>query len=92
MDPLDTSLKIAGSGLAAQSARLRVISENMANAQSTGRTPGSDPYSRKTITFVNELDRVSGANLVRVDNIGADQALSVSSMIPGIPRRIPMEM
>ena len=43
MDPLTASLKIAASGLEAQSARLRVVSENLANARSTGDTPGADP-------------------------------------------------
>ena len=60
IDPLQASLRVAGSGLAAQSARLRVVSENMANAQSTGTTPGADPYRRKTITFESEFDRASG--------------------------------
>lgn len=85
MDPLNASLKIAGAGLAAQSARLRIVSENMANAQSTGRTPGSTPYARKTITFANELDRASGANLVRVDNIGTDRAPFRVEHDPGNP-------
>lgn len=71
-DSLQASLKIAASGLQAQSDRLRVVSENLANAQSTGPTPGSDPYRRKTITFGQELDRVMGASLVHVDNIGTD--------------------
>lgn len=47
IDPLDASLKIAGAGLAAQSTRLRVVSENMANAQSTGQTAGADPRGRQ---------------------------------------------
>ncbi len=72
IDPLDASLKIAASGLAAQSARLRVVSENMANAQSTGQTAGADPYRRKTISFANELDRANGVKLVRVNAIGTD--------------------
>src|SRR5579862_519049 len=71
-DPLQSALKIAGSGLEAQSARLRVISENIANAQSLGATPGSLPYARKTITFDDEIDRASGAALVRVKSIGVD--------------------
>jgi flagellar basal-body rod protein FlgC len=85
MDPLDASLKIAGAGLAAQSARLRIVSENIANAQSTGRTAGSNPYVRKTITFANELDRASGANLVRVDSIGTDRAAFRVEHDPGHP-------
>lgn len=72
MDPLLASLKVAASGMTAQSERLRVVSENLANAQSTGKTPGSDPYQRKTITFAAELDRASGANIVDVQDIGRD--------------------
>lgn len=72
MDPLLASLKVAASGMTAQSERLRIVSENLANAQSTGKTPGSDPYQRKTITFAAELDRASGANIVDVQDIGRD--------------------
>jgi len=67
-DELVGSMKVAASGLQAQSARMRVVSENLANAQSTGRTPGSDPYARKTISFASELDRVSGLSLVRAED------------------------
>jgi flagellar basal-body rod protein FlgC len=74
IDPLQVSLRIAASGLEAQSSRMRVVSENLANAQSTGTTPGADPYRRKTITFENELDRISGVALVKVGDIGADRS------------------
>jgi flagellar basal-body rod protein FlgC len=74
MDPLFASLKVAASGMTAQSERLRVVSENLANAQSTGQLPGSDPYQRKTITFAAELDRASGVNMVDVGSIGSDQS------------------
>ena len=60
MDALEASMKIAGAGLEAQSSRLRVVAENMANARSTGPTAGANPYVRKTITFANELDRATG--------------------------------
>ncbi len=73
MDALNSSMKIAGSGLAAQSARLRVVAENLANALSTGKTAGADPYQRKTISFSTELDRASGTPLVRVANYGVDK-------------------
>ena len=65
MDALPANLRIAASGLGAQSERLRVVSENLANAQSTGNFPGADPYQRKTVTFVSELDRASGGSLHR---------------------------
>ncbi len=66
-------MKISGSGLAAQSARLRIVSENLANALSTGKTPGADPYQRKTASFASELDRASGARLVKISSLGVDR-------------------
>ena len=51
IDPIGAAIKIASSGLETQSARLRIVAENMANAQSTGPTSGADPYARKTVTF-----------------------------------------
>ncbi len=73
MDPLAAALKVAASGLSAQSERLRVVSENLANAQSTGSTPGAEPYRRKTISFAAELDRATGGSLVEVNEIGRDR-------------------
>ncbi len=72
VDPLKVSQKIAAAGLDVQSHRMRVIAENMANAQSTANTPGGDPYTRKTIVFSNDFDEALGANLVGVDQIGKD--------------------
>ena len=66
IDPLQSSLHIAASGLQAQSIRLRIVSENIANAQSTGPAAGADPYAPKTVSFESEIDRASGANLVEV--------------------------
>ena len=85
IDPLDASLKIAGSGLEAQSTRLRIVAENMANSQSTGRAPGSNPYRRKTVSFENELDRSSGVNLVKVRDVGVDRAAFRTEYDPGNP-------
>jgi flagellar basal-body rod protein FlgC len=72
MDPLSTALKVAASGMSAQSERLRIVSENLANAQSTGDTPGADPYRRKTVTFAAEVDRASGSSMVDVTSISRD--------------------
>lgn len=69
---LDRALRIATSGMQAQSARLRVVAENLANRDSTGQSAGADPYRRKTITFAGRLDRASGTELVRVARIGTD--------------------
>lgn len=82
-DDLKVALLTAGSALRAQSTRLRVISENMANANSTSPQAGGDPYVRKTITFASELDRASGANLVRINVIGRDKAPFQSNYDPG---------
>lgn len=85
MDPLDASLRIAGSGLEAQSVRLRIVSENLANARSTGQTASANPYFRKTIAFASEMDRASGANLVRVAGLGVDRAPFRIEYDPGNP-------
>jgi flagellar basal-body rod protein FlgC len=55
-----------------QGSRLRLIAENMANADSLGKTPGADPYRRKVMTFENELDRSLGLEMVKVDRVVSD--------------------
>ena len=66
------AMRISAMGMRAQGTRLRVITENVANAETTGTTPGADPYRRQTITFKNELNRQEGIRLVEVDDIGED--------------------
>lgn len=85
MDPLSAASKIAGSGLEVQSTRLRIISENIANARSTGDTPGADPYRRKLITFQTELDRATNTELVKVKNLGVDRSDFIEEHDPGNP-------
>ena len=85
IDPLVSSLRIAGSGLQTQSARLRIVAENIANAQSTGAAAGADPYARKTITFESALDRASGENLVAVKSVGVDATPFRMEHMPGNP-------
>ena len=67
------AMEISASGMRAQGTRVRVISENVANADTTGTTPGADPYRRQTITFKNEMDREQGINKVIVDEIDEDR-------------------
>jgi flagellar basal-body rod protein FlgC len=69
---LNKALDIAASGMAAQTTRLRVIAENLANQDTTGSTPGADPHRRKTVTFENRLDRQLGTATVRVKQVGRD--------------------
>ncbi|WP_298423377.1 flagellar basal body rod protein FlgC [Rhodoblastus sp.] len=85
VDPLSSSLRIASSGLETQSARLRVVSENIANAQSTGAYAGADPYARKTITFESELDRATGDSIVAVKALGVDATPFRLEHMPGNP-------
>lgn len=72
MDDLLRTLRISASGMKAQGTRLRVISENMANADSLATQPGGLPYRRKVVTFRNQLDQAIGVNTVRVDRIKTD--------------------
>ena len=89
MDALTASLKVAGSGLHAESTRLRVVSENIANASSTGDTPGADPYARKTIAFQSALDRASQVAMVEIDKIGVDRSAFVQEYDPSHPAADP---
>ena len=85
MDALTAALKVAASGLGAQSERLRVVSENLANAQSTGNTPGADPYRRKTVTFGEQVDRAGGVTTVGVKKLGVDETEFTTEYDPSNP-------
>jgi flagellar basal-body rod protein FlgC len=74
MDELSKSTNIAIAGMKAQAQRLRVISENLANADSLAQTPDGSPYRRKVVTFKNELDRATGITEVKVDKVRPDSA------------------
>lgn len=85
VDSLQASLAVASSGLEAQSTRMRIVSENLANANSTGRTAGADPYQRKTVTFDAEMDRAAGSQLVKVKEVGVDATPYRVEYEPGHP-------
>lgn len=72
MDDLSAVGKIAASAMRAQSHRMRITAENMANADSTGSTPGADPYRRKVLSFESVLDRATGAASVQVKSVSED--------------------
>jgi len=74
LDDLISSLKISAAGMKVQGTRLRVISENLANADSLPTGPGKSPYRRKNIQFQNVLNRELGLNLVKVKKIGVDKS------------------
>ena len=71
---ISKAIAISASGMDAQTARLRVIAENLANQDSTGSTPGAEPYRRKTITFEDRLDKEMGVDTVRVKKVGVDKS------------------
>jgi flagellar basal-body rod protein FlgC len=79
------SLAISAAGMRVQGERLRVISENMANADSVSERPGGDPYRRKTITFQNALDREMGLSLVKVKKVGLDPSEFTRKYDPNNP-------
>jgi flagellar basal-body rod protein FlgC len=68
------SMGIATSGLRAQAGRIKVISENIANADSTGTTSGADPYRRKIPTFSSALDRTLEAKVVALGRVAPDRS------------------
>ncbi|MEQ9520086.1 MAG: flagellar basal body rod protein FlgC [Parvibaculum sp.] len=79
------SMMIAASGMRAQSGRMRVLAENIANSQSTALTPGGDPYRRQIVTFQSELDREMGVNKVELGKPVADASAFELKYIPGHP-------
>jgi flagellar basal-body rod protein FlgC len=79
------SLLISASGMRAQSVRMRVISENLANANSVAASPKEDPYRRKVVSFENEMDNQLGVDLLKVDKIEEDQSKFESKYDPGHP-------
>jgi flagellar basal-body rod protein FlgC len=74
MSDLLKTMAISAAGMKVQGARLRVISENIANADSLPQAPNGTPYRRKVIIFKNELDKRIGLNTVRVDKIRPDMS------------------
>jgi flagellar basal-body rod protein FlgC len=72
MDGLSSVIAISASGLRAQSERIRVVSENIANASSSTNSPDEDPYRRKVISFGTSIDESTGAAIVEVSEITRD--------------------
>lgn len=79
------SIAIAASGLRAQAGRIRVISENVANAESTAQTPGGNPYRRRVPTFRAEMDRALDARVVAAGPVRTDQSDFPTKHEPGHP-------
>ena len=79
------SIAVAASGLRAQSGRMRVIAENIANVDSTADRPGADPYRRKIPTFSRQFDRELDSSVVALGRVRADQSAFRTKYEPGHP-------
>jgi flagellar basal-body rod protein FlgC len=79
------SIAIAASGLRAQAGRMRIIAENIANADSTSQQTGGDPYRRKIPTFRSEIDKALDAQVVALGRVKTDQSEFRLKFEPGNP-------
>ena len=79
------SIMLAASGMRAQSSRMRVIAQNLANANTTAESAGADPYRRQVPTFKNQMDRELGVPLVSMDKTLPDKAPFGKRFDPGHP-------
>jgi flagellar basal-body rod protein FlgC len=82
---LTRSLELSAKGMNAQSSRLQVIAQNLANSETTGSTPGADPYRRKTVVFANTLDTAMGTATVGVKQIAPDKSAFPKRYEPSNP-------
>lgn len=82
---LSKIMKLSAAGLKVQNERMRVIAENVANANTLPEKPGEQPYRRKVVTFKNELDRETGARTVAVDRVREDSSDFGRRYDPGHP-------
>ncbi len=80
-----STMGLSAKGMAAQSTRLRVIAENIANSANTGSSPGADPYRRKTVVFANALDGALGTDAVSVKQIAPDGSAFPTRYDPANP-------
>lgn len=85
MSEFQKAMQVATSGMIAQNVRVRVISQNIANADSVATNPGGMPYQRQTVSFKSAMDRASGAEVVKVANIGVDHTPFSQQFDPGHP-------
>src|SRR3954471_24398359 len=82
---LKASLGVSASGLRAQSLRMRVIAENLANQDSVAQSPGGNPYRRRIASFAAEVDKSTGATEVKIKNVETDKSDFTRVYQPGHP-------
>ena len=79
------SIAVAASGLKGQAGRMRVIAENLANADSSPERAGTDPYRRTIVTFQGKLDRELDAQVVELGRVTRDRSAFRTKLEPGHP-------
>ena len=79
------ALAMSAAGMQAQSGRLRVVAQNLANADSASTTPGGAPYRRRTVSFGDHIDARTGAPLVGIVAEGEDSSPFRTRYEPGNP-------
>jgi flagellar basal-body rod protein FlgC len=84
-DPLTNASRMAMSGINAQNERMKVVSQNIANIDVTGMTPGGDPYRRKIVFFENTIDPKTGSQVVKVKKIQEDNSDFILKYEPNHP-------
>lgn len=82
--PSSRAMAVAASGLRAQQERMRIIAENLANADSTSPTPGGDPYRRQVPVF-EPVQLESGASGVTMSRVQGDTSPFKLEYNPGHP-------
>ncbi len=85
MNDLKTAQLIASSGLRAQSFRMKIVIQNIANAESTADNPNDNPYTRKLVRFENLFDRTLNGETVKVGKLKTDNAPYLLKYEPGHP-------
>ena len=74
MDDIIKTMRISSAGMRVQGERLRVISQNIANADALPQDANGKPYRRQVVTFKNELDKSLGLKTVRVNKVQPDKS------------------
>ena len=82
---LTNAMHVAAAGMRAQGTRMRLVAQNLANAESTALRPGGEPYRRQTITFENRLNRELGLETVGVARTSTDPTPFRRRFEPGHP-------
>ena len=82
---LQNAMMVSAMGMKAQGTRMKVVAENVANADTAANVPGELPYQRQIVTFKSEVDRAKGAEMVEVDDVVLDDSEFRMKYMPGHP-------